>query len=312
VRLEVTANGVQEAAVPALALTRDPLAQSIIAALAYADLFEYPLTLEEIARYQIETSFSVEQLAHCLQTSYAVQAIVAQDRAFFCLRGREEVFETRRVRTDASRTVWRRAKFYSTWLARLPFVRMVAITGALAVDNIAARPDIDLLVVTTEGRVWIARRLIIGFVRLARLLGDELCPNYIISETNLNLEQQDLFTAHELAQMVPLYGKQSYGEMIARNAWATHYLPMAFTPAFQSLPSARQGFVRRLTERALSVRVLDRWERWEQLRLQRKLRPLVGDAAEVICSPQQCKGHTGLHRQWVTNRYSERLRELGF
>src|SRR5205823_1455468 len=198
--------------------------------------------------------------------------IVAQDREFFSLRGREGVFETRRARTNASKTVWQRAKFYSRWLARLPFVRMVAITGALAVDNIAARPDIDLLVVTTEGRVWIARRLIIGLVRLARLLGDDLCPNYIISETNLNLEQQDLFTAHELAQMVPLYGKQLYGEMIARNAWVTHYLPMAFTPASRGLPSARQGFFRRLIERALSMRVLDRWERWEQLRLQRKLR----------------------------------------
>ncbi len=193
----------------------------------------------------------------------------------------------------------------------MPFVRMVAITGALAVDNLATRPDIDLLVVTSEGRVWISRRLIIALVRFARLFGDDLCPNYIISETNLNLEQRDLFTAHELAQMVPLYGKKAYMQMVAHNRWALDYLPSAFSHLQERVPTLRRGLLRRLAEGVLSVRVLDGWERWELVRLQKKVRPLVGDAAEVICSPQQCKGHTGLHRQWVTTRYNQRLNELG-
>ena len=45
-------------------------------------------------------------------------------------------------------------------------------------------------------------------------------------------------------------------------------------------------------------------------RLQRKLRPKYGELAEVICSPEQCKGHTGLHRHWITTRYEQRLHEL--
>lgn len=189
---------------------------------------------------------------------------------------------------------------------------MVAVTGALAVDNIAARPDIDLLVVTTERRVWIARRLIIGLVRLARLMGDEVCPNYIVSKADLDLVQQDLFTAHELAQMVPAYGGGIYRRMIAQNGWARRFLPMAFGQEAINISPIRVGPVRRVVERVLSSKIFDIWERGELVRLQRKLRPMVGDAAEVICSPQQCKGHTGLHRQWVTQRYAERLRELGF
>ena len=310
--MDTVAKSVRETAGPGIGLAGDPLARSLIGTLAYADLFDYPLTLAEIARYQVETSFSQEQLSRCLATSCLVQDMVVQEDEHFCLRGREEVFDIRRNRAIASERVWRRARYYSRWLSRLPFVRMVAITGALAVDNIAARPDIDLLVVASEGRIWIARRVIIGLVRLARLFGDDLCPNYIISETNLDLEQQDLFTAHELAQMVPLYGRQLYTAMIARNAWATTYLPAAFGSAFGSIPAAKQGTFRGLVELVLSLRALDGLERWEQMRLQRKLRPLVGDAAEVICSPQQCKGHTGLHRQWVTSRYGDRLRELGF
>jgi hypothetical protein len=189
---------------------------------------------------------------------------------------------------------------------------MVAVTGALAVDNIGTRPDIDLLVVAAEGRVWICRRLIIALVRAARFLGDDLCPNYIISARKLDLDQQDLFTAHELAQMVPIYGGVQYRKMIARNAWAFHYLPAAFRTDSSAVPGIKPGRLRKLAERALTSRLLDGWERWELARLQSKLRPLVGDAAEVICSPQQCKGHTGLHRQWVTERYTQRLSELGY
>jgi hypothetical protein len=189
---------------------------------------------------------------------------------------------------------------------------MVAVTGALAVDNIGARPDIDLLVVSTEGRVWICRRMIIALVRIARLIGDDLCPNYIISSSKLDLDQQDLFTAHELAQMVPLYGGTEYRRMIARNAWAYHYLPEGFGGIASGAPDRKVGPVRQLAERILSNKLLDRWESWELTRLQNKLRPLVGDAAEVICSPQQCKGHTGLHRQWVTERYRQLLSDLGF
>jgi hypothetical protein len=289
----------------------DPLAQSVLGALAYADLFDYPLSSEEIRRYQIATSYSGDEIALCLATSPHLQNAVSSRDGLYCLRGREATFEIRRERSEASRRVWRRAAFYARWLARMPFVRMVAITGALAVDNVASRPDIDLLVVTSEGRVWISRRLIIALVRFARLFGDDLCPNYIISETNLNLEQQDLFTAHELSQMVPLYGKKVYMQLLAHNRWALDYLPSAFTPLRERVPTLRRGLLRRAAERVLSAHLLDSWEQWELGRLQRKVRPLVGDAAEVICSPQQCKGHTGLHRQWVTTRYNQRLSELG-
>jgi hypothetical protein len=309
--LEIVANSALPFPVPAVSLVGDPLARSVLGALAYADLFDYPLSLDEMTRYQIATSYSREELAHALTNSPHLKHAICSQEQYYCLRGRESVFEARHLRAAPSARAWRRATIYSRILARLPFVRMVAVTGALAMDNISVRPDIDLLVVTRQGRVWIGRRFIIGLVRVARLFGDELCPNYVISRRSLRLEQQDLFTAHELAQMVPMYGQALYEEMLERNSWARHYLPRAFCSTRKHVAALPRGFVRRLVEMPLSASRLDRWERWEMARLQRKLRPLVGDAAEVICSPQQCKGHTGLHRQRVTTRYAERLRELG-
>jgi len=281
-------------------------------ALAYADLFDYPLTAGEVAQYQIETSYSLAEVTCCLTDMTEDQGAVTRKNEFYCLRGRERIFEIRHRRAADSNRVWSRAFLHARWVSRLPFVRMVAVTGALAMDNIAARPDIDLLVATTEGRVWISRRFIIGLVRVARMFGDEVCPNYIISSAKLDLDQQDLFTAHELAQMVPLYGGRLYRKMIEHNDWARSFLPEAFDKSPGNISPIRISPLRRIVEVILSRHIFDGWEHWEQMRLQRKLRPMVGDAAEVICSPQQCKGHTGLHREWVTKRFSERLRELGF
>lgn len=288
------------------------VAQSVLRALAYSDLFDYPLSPDELTRYQIETDYSTEEIEQALSTQPELEAVVSRSgNGLYCLRGREQVFATRDDREQSSKRVWRRARLYSTWLSRFPYVRMVAVTGALAVDNIATRPDIDLLVVTSDGRVWIARRLIVVLVRLARLFGDELCPNYIMSETSLSLEQRDLFTAHELAQMVPLYGRYVYERMIRENGWAHSYMPFAFKGKAGGVPSRKPGMLRRGVEWLLRRPVFDGWERWELSRLRKKLRPLVGVEAEVDCSPYQCKGHTGLHRQWVTARFEERLRERG-
>jgi hypothetical protein len=290
-----------------------PTQASVLATLIYADLFDFPLTLDEIVRYQIGTTYSRQEIAQCVAEDPGVAPITGHDGRFYYLRGREQVCVLRDVRWRRSRRVWRRARKYIRWTARLPFVRMVAVTGALSMNNLGARPDIDLLVVARAGRVWLCRRALILQVRLARLFGDELCPNYVLSEARLGLDQQDLFTAHELAQMVPCYGSSVYRRMIAENKWAEVYLPMAFaqpTSGHMAQDDA-PSIARRVFESTLSRPLFDGWEMWELRRLQQKLRPVIGSATEVVCSPDQCKGHTGLHRQSVLSRYADRLRTYG-
>jgi hypothetical protein len=286
-------------------------ASSILAALAYSDLFDYPLTADEITRYQVGTTYTAREILEALRTDPALRERIVSSGKYFALCGRGAVFATRAQRSADARKIWKRARIYSRWLTHLPYVRMVAVTGALAVDNIAERPDIDLLVIARPGRVWICRRSIIALVRIARLLGDELCPNYILADNSLDLDQRDFFTAHELAQMVPMYGSSVYTRMLRANSWAQRYLPQAFVDPLRRSKTQPLGPVRAVAERLLGSHLFDGWERWELSRLQSKLRPLVGDAAEVICSPTQCKGHTGLHRQSITDRYRARLQELG-
>jgi hypothetical protein len=291
----------------------DPLPAAFLAAIIYADLFDYPMSIDELTRFQVGSELSGDQISTIIARDRLWESTVARHLGFYSLAERSEsLARVRVVRERKSRRLWGRAAFYAQWISRLPYVRMVAVTGALAVNNVGSLPDIDLMVVAKDGRVWLCRRALIICVRLARLFGDDLCPNYIISESSLDLDQRDFFTAHELAQMVPLYGHDVYRHMIERNDWALRYLPRAF----EARPSKARGArrpprARAWLEKLLDQALFDRLEAWELRRLRARLHPLLGDDAEVVCTPSQCKGHTGRNRQKVMFRFRNRLAELG-
>jgi hypothetical protein len=296
---------------PPAAAPPSDLGRAILRTLVYADLFDYPLTCEEIAHYLMDCAATPAATARVLCDDPHLAAQIGSRDGFYFLRGREAVVAIRRERAAASARLWPRAARYTRLLRHFPFVRMVAVTGALAMDNVAGNPDIDLLVISAPGRVWICRRLLILAVRGIRLFGDEICPNFILAADSLALPQQDLFIAHELAQMRPVGGHAIYAEMLATNGWLGRYLPNARPwPDVDGAPE-RPHPLQHAAERVLGARLLERWERWELERLRRKLGADPTGQGEVACTPSQCKGHTGHYRRHVLRRYDERRAALG-
>ena len=53
---------------------------------------------------------------------------------------------------------------YGLTIARLPFVRMVAVPGALTMDNVEPGDDVDYLIVTAPDRLWLCRAVVIELV----------------------------------------------------------------------------------------------------------------------------------------------------
>ncbi|HEY3059833.1 MAG TPA: hypothetical protein VGL99_12740 [Chloroflexota bacterium] len=284
--------------------------RAIVQTVAYADVFDYPLTADELQRYLIGVSASRAAVRSALANGRLVPEQVRHNGRYFTLAGREAAIDIRRERAAISAELWRRAVRYGRLIGNLPFVRMVAVTGALAMDNVADG-DIDYLIVTEPERLWLCRALVVGVVKLAARRGVTLCPNYFLSERALVLQERNLFTAHEVAQMVPLMGLPTYEQLRELNRWTESFLPNANgSPRRIAAVAPRGRRTRALAERALRTRVGGHLERWEMARKVRKLARQSTDHAEAAFDIDWCKGHFGDHGHSTLVRFAERMEAL--
>src|SRR5690349_10487006 len=133
----------------------DRLLRAIFYTLAYADVFDYPLTVPQIHRYLPSTKASIEQVAQILDATRPFSRV----GDYFTLRGREGIVETRLRRKKVAERLWPHAARYGRLISSLPFVRMIAVTGSLAMDNTEEGKDIDFMIVTAPDYLWTSRAL---------------------------------------------------------------------------------------------------------------------------------------------------------
>jgi hypothetical protein len=290
----------------------DHISASILSTVAYADIFDYPLTTTQIHRYLAGQTASKAEIATALADDRQVGCALSKKASFYTLRGREHLVDLRLRRAEVATRLWPRALRYGRAIAALPFVRMVAVTGALTMDNVEPDDDLDYLIITEPGRLWLARALVIGLVgKWAARHGDEICPNYLLSEKALVFEEHNLYTAHELAQMIPLSGQPLYQRMCRFNPWMARFLPNAQGPPKDvDMSEGRWRPARSLVETTLRTSVGARLERWERERKIRKFTHQIEDQATVSFSADRCKGHFYSHEHPVLTAFAERLQWL--
>lgn len=292
------------------------LDEQLLRTLIYADIFHFPLTANELHHFLIGCKAAPDDIRTALEQSPLLQRHVVNIDDYYVLRGCEQDVDERRAHDQASASLLPLARRYGRLIAHLPFVRMVALTGALAMRNAShAYDDIDYLIVTKQGRVWLTRLLIVGIVRLAALRNVALCPNYVLSETTLAQTRCDLFIAHELAQMVPLAGLPLYRAMREVNRWSETWLPNASSPFYEEAESSPQGIglaLQRAAEVILNTPLGDMIERWEYQRKLRKFAPQTQQpTSSAMIDGEQAKGHFNDHGLRILGQYEERLKAFG-
>ena len=285
------------------------LQNAILQTLAYADVFDYPLTAKEIHRYLIGVQTSQEVVEQALQGKTPVSATTG----YYTLPNREGLTLVRRRREQIAHRMWPQAARYGRVIARLPFVRMVAVTGSLAMNNVDRDPDIDYFIVTGHGRLWMVRAMALAVARLAAVQGVRLCPNYLVSEDALDLPQRTLYAAHELAQMVPIDGLDWYERICRKNSWKEHFLPNAQgTPPLAGQYGIRSENhnLKPIFEGVLRLPPGAWFENWEMKRKILRLSREQSDSPESRFAADCCKGHNLQHGQRTERELSERLQGL--
>src|SRR5450759_3728460 len=77
---------------------RAPIERAIVKAVAYADVFDYPLTVDEIHRYLIGVPAGRGAVRTALRTAPLVPDVLSRSGRYFTLAGRESAVDTRRSR----------------------------------------------------------------------------------------------------------------------------------------------------------------------------------------------------------------------
>lgn len=294
---------------------------AVLRTVAYGDIFDFPLTVPEIHRSLVGVTAS-QQAVEAAMAKLVPDRLGRRDGYVF-LPGREDVVATRLQRRERARTLWPRAREYGSRIASLPFVRMVAVTGSLARSSVDEHADVDLLVVTEPGRLWICRAMVGLLTRRAAGRGVTLCANYFLTEDALALGERNVYTAHELLQMVPLAGHSTYRRLLEANGWTREYFPNHDLGPAASFPDEGSegggasdparvppGWVRSLLEGLFRLPPgawLDALERRRKLR--KSLRQ-GRNLTEARFDPSCFKGHFDGHGRRTLTAYEDRLRGL--
>lgn len=285
------------------------LHNAILQTIAYADVFDYPLTPNEIHRYLVGRHANRDEVEQALREGSLFHA----SEGYYILPNREGLIPVRLKREKTAAKMWPQALGYGQVIAHLPFVRMVAITGSLAMNNVNGNPDIDYFIVSARGRLWMTRAMVLAITRVAAVQGIRLCPNYLVTEDALAFPNQTLYAAHELAQMVPVFGMDVYERICRHNSWKDQFLPNA-----QGLPPtmdrvkirASRPVLKSLFEKVLGTPPGEWFEHWEMQRKIRKLSREQRDSAESCFAADYCKGHNLQHGLRTERVYRERLEHL--
>lgn len=230
------------------------LQHAILKTICYADVFDYPLTRQEVYRWLIGPVNSPaleknEEITHALRKA---DYIIKQTNGYYYLRGRSQTISMRNRKTEWVKDKMTIATRVGKWLGRIPTVRMVAITGALAMENTDKNDDIDIFIVASRKRLWITRLLVIALVALiaqrrkpttireasgtdfkaGRIMdprhNNKICLNLFLDEDTLTIPppKRNLYTAHEVVQIKPIVNKDGMAErFLGKNQWARQYLP---------------------------------------------------------------------------------------
>lgn len=192
----------------------------------YHDLFDYPLDFSGLVKWQYGGDL------HGM-----VNMETSKRRGYYFIRGREGLIYKNLLRKRISAKKITIAEKSAKILSFVPGVRMVGITGSLAMANSPEDGDIDLLIITKKGTLWTTRFLVYVTLRLfgiavrkpnSKLQKDHLCLNMWLDETDLVWRKSDrnVYTAHEIAQIVPLVGKHDiYEKLLSENSWILDYWP---------------------------------------------------------------------------------------
>ena len=289
--------------------------KAILKTLIYADIFDYPLKINEIHKWLIGRKVTLRQVEKALKRLSQVSSIKYQGGYYF-LGWRNGLVAERRRREKQSAVYLKKVSLLSQILKVIPWIKLVGISGGLALHNASKKDDIDLFIITNKNRLWISRLLSLGLLSLTgqrrkvgekgRKIAGKLCINTLLEDMRLEQTNKDIFVAHEVLQMKVLWQRDGvYSKYLSDNDWAFKFLPNWTTNV--SSPRRRGSNKQREMVNwipAFAGMTMERIAKWFQLKIMQKPTGMerIEDGALYF--------HPNDIRQEVLSKYEQKLKKI--
>lgn len=271
-----------------MAMSSPELQKNILSTVAYYDAMDYPMTSFEVWEYltRVANGADGEDGAYSLLAvineleSDRIKRFIEESRGFYFLKGRVDLVEKRLERNKIANNKIKIALRVTKWLRFVPFVRMIAVTGSLAMKNTESLSDLDLLIVLKHGKIFTGRTLVTGVVHLLgrRRYGDKIanriCLNYFITTKSLEINLKDLFSASEYSFIRPVFGWHNFQKFQRANEWMKKYKPNFHPDEIPNLKFLKETFftyrLRLIGEMLLSFSFIEEFlKKWQTKRIAR-------------------------------------------
>jgi hypothetical protein len=214
----------------------------VLNTIIYFDIFDYPLTINEIYTHLYTGGmdvppFSLEEIDNVLLQSEQLGKILATSRGFYFLKGRQEIIKTRLERYNLADKKFKIAKRAIWVLKFFPFIKMAAVCNNLSYQNARTESDIDFFIITAKNRLYFTRFFITVFLSLMGIrrhdqkITNRICLSFYTTEENMDFSKlpiaaEDVYLTFWLATLWPIYVRDNfYQKFLDKNIWLKKYLP---------------------------------------------------------------------------------------
>ncbi|HET6542505.1 MAG TPA: hypothetical protein VFG46_18575 [Chryseolinea sp.] len=298
------------------AITR--LDEQILRTLLYFDIFNYPLKSDEVFNFlgipALDKSIVTSRLS-----SLTDQKIIFQFGELFCLKNDKSLIDRRLKGNKEADKYLILAKKKANFISKFPFVRAVLASGSLSKGYMDERSDLDFFIITAANHLWIARTLLVLYKRVFLANSHKyFCVNYFIDEKHLEIEEKNLFTATELATVIPLYGSKQYENLQGVNSWLLEFFPNYTPRSISDAPPLKLSWPKKVFEGMINLIFASTIEKYLQnvtlsrwKRLYEKSYSASDFKVAFKTKPHASKNHPRNFQRTIIEVYDEKLRSFG-
>lgn len=232
--------------------------EAVLRTLSYSEVFSFALSIDEVYTYLIShKKYTKKEVIASIDSLVAKKKILKEHEYVALLLRGKGFSNERKIKEQISKEKMKRAAFAVRIFSKIPSVLGIFITGGVSVLNASQDDDIDFMIITKSGYLWITRLIIVCISKVLgkyrqreylkndrTSLNNTWCLNLWIDESRMQIEEQaqNIYTAHEVVQAKPVYEKELISSrFLSKNVWVHTYVPNILIPTIKEKSNYKES-----------------------------------------------------------------------